>query len=322
MATHHDDVAVVAGGRLGEDVEGGLDLAHRVGEDPHLEAWRAGQCLSQRIGGAEHRNATCVVGREGDRRDALASGIRRLALVEDHDADGTGGGGVLGLELERARASLEQGDVSGSEAGEVSGLAAAVRRVAEAELQVDGADRCRHVTGVGLVDHAEIDVLDVRDLPRRGLLQHRRTDLREREVVERLDDRVVAGGLEALDHVLDRGVMTRQAGEAVAAVGVGDGLESRLVLAHAVEGDALQQLLDGVVVATPAGRGAGFGRPPVQRDHHGRHRKRGRTSPELGHLYPLVSGRLPTERREDISPSADRAERGRRRPRSKAWSQL
>ena len=84
-----------------------------------------------------------------------------------------------------------------------------------------------HVTGVGLVDHAEVDVLDVGHRVGRRLLERRRADLGERQVVERLDDRVVAGGLEPLDHVVDRRVVARQAGEPVAAVGVGDGLEGR-----------------------------------------------------------------------------------------------
>ena len=93
------------------------------------------------------------------------SGVGRVALVEDHDADGAGGGGVLGLQLEGAGATLEQGDVPGREAGEVRGLTATGRRVAEAELQVDGGDRRGHVAGVGLVDHTEVDALDVGDLP-------------------------------------------------------------------------------------------------------------------------------------------------------------
>ena len=150
------------------------------------------------------------------------AGVGGVALVEDHDADGTGGGGVLGLQLEGARATLEQGDVPGREAGEVVGLTAAGRGVAQTELQVDSSDRGRHVTGIRLIDHVEVDALDVGDLFGRRLLEGRRTDHREREVVERLDDRVVARGLEPVDHVVDGRVVAGQAGEAIAAVGVGD----------------------------------------------------------------------------------------------------
>ena len=119
VTAHHDHVVGVAGLGLGQHVEGGLDLAQRVGEHPHLQPWRVRQRHAQRIGGAEHRDAAGVVGRERDRRDALAVGCRGVALVEDHDAGYTGGGGVLGLQLEGAGAALEQGDVPRREAGEV-----------------------------------------------------------------------------------------------------------------------------------------------------------------------------------------------------------
>ena len=223
---------------------------------------------------------------ERDRRDALAAGVCGLALVEDHDADGTGGGGVLCLDLERAAAPLEQGDVPGGEAGEVPGLAAAGRGVAEAELEVDGGDRGGHVTGVGLVDHPEVDVLDVGDRLRRRLLQRRCTEGREREVVEGLDHGVVAGGLEPVDHVVDRGVVAGQAREAVPAVGVGDRLERGLVLAHARERDAFEELGGRVVVAALTGRRPGLCGAGVQRHHQGQHECGHSGSYELGHLIP------------------------------------
>ena len=95
----------------------------------------------------------------------------RVALVEDHDPDGPGGRGVLGLQLERARAALEQRDVPGGEAREVGCLAPAGRRVAQAELQVDGRDRRGDVTRVGLGDRPEVDTLGVGDRVRCDLLQ-------------------------------------------------------------------------------------------------------------------------------------------------------
>ena len=156
----------------------------------------------------------------------------RVALVEDHDPDGAGRRGVLGLELERAGATLQQRDVPGREAREVGSLAPAGRGVAQAELQVDGRDRRGDVAGVGLGDRPEVDALDIGDRVRCDLLEGRGADDLEREVVERLHLRVVAGGLERLDHVVDRGVVAREAGEAVSVVLVGDRLERRLVLAH------------------------------------------------------------------------------------------
>ena len=57
---------------LGEHVGGRQDLAQGVCEDPHLQAGGAGQRLTQRIGGADHRDAARVVGRERDGWNALA----------------------------------------------------------------------------------------------------------------------------------------------------------------------------------------------------------------------------------------------------------
>jgi hypothetical protein len=141
--------------------------------------------------------------------------------------------------------------------------------VAQAELQVDGGDRRGHVTGIRLVDHAEVNAFDVGHHARRGLLQGRRAEHRERQVVEGLDLRVVAGGLEAIDYVVDRLIVARQAGEPVPAVGVGNVLKRALVLADARERHALQQLRRGVVGTALAGRRAGVRQSGVQRDHRG-----------------------------------------------------
>ena len=196
VGADHDHVVGVARRRLGEHVERGLGLAHRVGEHPHPQRWRVRQCGAQRVGGAEHRDAAGVVGREGDRGDSLAVGTGGVALVEDHDAGGSGRGGILGLQLERARSTLEQGDVPGREAGEVRRLTATGRRVADAELQVHGGDGGCDVARIGLVDHTEVDALDVGHRARRRLLERRRTEFHEGEVVERLDHGLVPGGPE------------------------------------------------------------------------------------------------------------------------------
>ena len=122
-------------------LNGRQGLAQRVGEHPHPQPGRVAPASPQRVGGADHRDAAGVVGREGDGRDALAVGAAVLPWLKITMPDGAGGRGVLGLELERAGATLEQRDVPGREAGEVRSLAAAGRGVAEAELQVDGRDR-------------------------------------------------------------------------------------------------------------------------------------------------------------------------------------
>lgn len=95
------------------------------------------------------------------------------------------------------------------EPSEVGGLAAAGRRVAEADLQVDGGDRPGHITPVGLIDHSEVHAFGVGDLARSELLERRWTENCERSVLEVLDDRDVARGLEAVDHVVHRGVVSR-----------------------------------------------------------------------------------------------------------------
>ena len=51
------------------------------------------------------------------------------------------------------------------------GLTTAGRGVAQTELQVDSSDRGRHVTGIRLIDHVEINALDVGDLFGRRLLE-------------------------------------------------------------------------------------------------------------------------------------------------------
>ena len=87
---------------------------------------------------------------------------------------------------------------------------------------VDIRDVRSDVARVRLGDRPEVDALDIRDHAGRRLLEGRGTNLREREVIERLHDRVVACRLERVDHVGDGLVVARQTREPVAAVGVRD----------------------------------------------------------------------------------------------------
>ena len=84
------------------------------------------------------------------------------------------------------------------------------RRVADAELQVHGGDGGCDVARIGLVDHTEVDALDVGHRARRRLLERRRTEFHEGEVVERLDHGLVPGGPEPRHHVVHGPVMTRE----------------------------------------------------------------------------------------------------------------
>src|SRR5215208_2789813 len=65
-------------------------------------------------------------------------------------------------------------------------------------------DRPGDITAIALGDRSEVGALDVGDRVRRHLLKCRGADGLEREVVERLDLGVVAGGPERLDDVVDR----------------------------------------------------------------------------------------------------------------------
>ena len=158
----------------------------------------------------------------------LRSGVGGVALVEQDHSDRSGGRRVLALDLERARPSLEQRDVAGGEPGEIGGLTAARRRVAEPELDVDRGDGgIRDGAGIGLFEHAVIDALDVRDLWCRGdPLQRGRAGDEEGVELERLDGDVVARGPQRVGDVLDRLVVARGSRCPRVAVRVGDRLES------------------------------------------------------------------------------------------------
>ena len=151
MRAGHDHVVRVALPGLGDHVLGRrrrsrLTLANSRISRPAI----AGQLGAERVGRVERRDAAGVAVAERDGRDALPVGRGGVALVEEQDADGAGGGGVLGLDLERAGAALDQRDVARREPGEVGRLAAAGRGVAEPELDVDRGDGGRDVARLGL----------------------------------------------------------------------------------------------------------------------------------------------------------------------------
>ncbi len=138
VGADHHDVAVVAAGEVSASTLKVVLISRSVLANTRI--CRPGvpaSCCTQCVGGAEHRDAAGVVGGERDRRDALAAGVGGLALVEDHDADGTGGGGVLGLDLERAACPAGAGRCSRRGSRRSPRPRSRWSSVAEAELQVD-----------------------------------------------------------------------------------------------------------------------------------------------------------------------------------------
>ena len=186
---------------------------------------------------------------------------RGVALVEEQDAGGARGSGVVALDLERAGAALDERDVAGRESCEVVGLTPAGGRVADPQLDVDRCDRGRHVAFLRVRCRAEVRALLVGDRVGRHLLHLRGAKLLERVVVELLGAHLVAGGLEPVSDVLRRGGVPCGPRGARAAVVVGDLLEHLLVLHDTVKRHALEHLAQRVVGAV-AGRvrqGAGRG---------------------------------------------------------------
>ena len=124
---------------LRDHVVGREDLAERVGEHPHPEAGRAGQRRAERVGRAEHRDPAGVVRRERHGRDAVAVGAAVLPWLKITIPTAPAAAAFSAFSSKVHVPTLEQRDVARREAGEVGRLAAAGRRVAEPELQVDRA---------------------------------------------------------------------------------------------------------------------------------------------------------------------------------------
>jgi len=220
-----------------------------------------------------------------------------VALVEDDHRLGAGLLRVERLDAELAGAPLDEDDVGVAaqvEAGEVLGLAAAVRRPVAVEVDVDG-------------DHGTGDVTRAGELVRAGLqqrrrgaddLEHRVGQLLEVRELEALARHLVAGLLQLARDVVGRGVVAGRARRPGAAVVVRDLLERLEVLEHPLGVHALEQLVVGVVgpalagpvVAVPPApvgcgvggqRGRGDGR---QRDGEGRQRS---TDPCAGRFWTI-----------------------------------
>ncbi len=240
MRAGHHDVVRVAALRLGDDVVDG-DVLRRV--DPH-----GGR--RTRLGERRAVGEGCPNDRDSGRRrrkraddEIFAQG--RVSLVEDDHGQSTRSLRVQGLDREGAGSPLDQRDVAGREACEISGLAPARAGPRRHEVDVDGRhgrgdvpEACTR-EGAGLVGGDN----------RGGLLQHRGRDEQKGKAVER---HVVACRCHLLGDVLDAPVVTGSAGQPSPAVGVRDRLERGLVRAHAFQRHALGELCERVVDAVRA----------------------------------------------------------------------
>ena len=261
MRPGHHDIARITARGLGDDVLGRRDPTVDIREDAHRDTRGGGPLHTARVRRADRRDAAGVATSQRDRRNACAGWVGGVALVEEHDADGSGPGGVRGLDLERAVAALHESDVACRKGREVVCGAAAGAGVANSERQVDRRHRGGDVTGVRLRGHPEVGALHVGGRDRERLLQGGRPQLAEEQELELLPADDVAGALQPLLDVVGRRVVARGPGRARAAVLVGDPLECPLVLEHSLERDALQQLADRVVGAVAAAWfGSGLGR--------------------------------------------------------------
>ena len=152
---------------------------------------------------------------------------RRVPLVEDDDhRRRPRPAAFLGLQLEGADATLEATRCfPAGKPAKSDGLRNRWSRCCRART-----GGRRHVTAgcdvarVGLVDHAEVDVLDVRDRAGRRLFQHRLTEDSEGGVLLLSLRGLPPAALELRHEVWDPLVVAHQAGEAVPSVGIGDRL--------------------------------------------------------------------------------------------------
>ncbi|MCY1508384.1 hypothetical protein D9M68_426910 [compost metagenome] len=228
-AGHHHVLRIAAPG-FGHQVEGLRLLADHVRHHAHLQAGGLGPGHAVVIGGEQRRNAALVGIAQGDVLQALA--LLGVALVEDDHAHRASRRGVLRLHLEVAAATLDQGDGAAGETGEVLRLAAAGGGVAGAEGQVHRHHRGADVAGIGLRQVVEVLLPDVFHRLRRQSLQGARPLGKVGGEGERLYPHLVAGALQGLLHVVDRRLVTRQAGSTVAIVEGGDVLQLLQAVHH------------------------------------------------------------------------------------------
>ncbi|MDT4823250.1 hypothetical protein FQZ97_564710 [compost metagenome] len=257
----HDHVVRIAATGLGHQVEGLGLLADHVHHHAQLQpgGLRPGHAVV--IGGELHRDAALVGLAQGDVLQALA--VLGVALVEDDHANRTGGRGVLRLHLEVAATALDEGDRTAGEAGKILHFAAAGGGVAGPQGQVHRRHRGADITRIGLRQVVEILLPDIADRLWHQRLQGTRPLGEERGEGERLHPHLVAGAFQGLLHVIDGGVVARQAGGAVAVVEGGDVLQllqaghhiARLQTARQAQrcADQNRRLADG---------GVGFARAP------------------------------------------------------------
>ena len=190
----------------------------------------------------------------------------RVALVEDDDRLGAGRLGVDGLDAEVARAALDQRDVVLGREVEPAKSAASQPLVLGPEAGA-GSMSTAITLPVTSPDPLPVNAPGrVRRLHRRELLERRRADEREVELVER---DVPPGGLERVDDVVDaRGRSPEVPAARLPPFSSAICLECLEVLHRAVGVDALEQLRDRVVrvgcrisragaaIAAPAGTSA------------------------------------------------------------------
>ena len=179
------------------------------------------------------------VERAEEQAEAVVAGIV-VALIEHDHRGRAGGGGVVHLLAEGARAALDERDVSRRETGEVSGLAATRRGTVAGEVDVDGLDRRGHVTVSRVGHRREVGVLQVRGGAGCGLLQGGRVQ-DELLIGEVLPGHRVTGVREQVLHVDAGRLVAGSAGGPRAAVGVGDVLEGLLVDEDPLHGDGSAQ---------------------------------------------------------------------------------
>ena len=249
MGAREHHVVRVPALRLGHDVrvERRLLDAERLQGDGRLLAGRVEVVELLADGEArEHRRDLVARVRRAEERGGTA---RRVALVEQDDADGAGVTRQRELLREPTGAALDERDRAVDRRRVVLFLATG-GRAARARYHdvVHRHHRRRHFCGRRVLERDEVDVRcavvlrragDVGLGRRREPLEHGGRGLVPDRHVEHLVARVVACRLERLLDVRGGGRVPGRPGVARAAVGVGDLLERLLVLQHSFDGDPL-----------------------------------------------------------------------------------
>ena len=195
-----------------------------------------------------------------------------LALVEEDDCGGAGGGRVVDLDPEGARTALDQRDAPGDrEPVEVRRLTAAARaRLGRRrEGEVDGDQGRGHVAAARELGRRVVDVLGVGRRIGRDLLEGRRRVLEEEVEVERLAGDLPARVLHRLRDVVRRGGEAGEPGRPRAAVGVGERLQLSQVSQDPAHGQRLAQLRRALERGAPTLGALGAGPSAAAHRNHG-----------------------------------------------------